>query len=57
MIRLLRDLLFDRHGDIRPGWRVAAFICLVLLFATGGILPLRLAGMEGPTLEKLILLA
>jgi membrane protease YdiL (CAAX protease family) len=57
MIRLLRDLLFDRHGDIRPGWRVAAFICLVFLFATGGILPLRLAGRESPTLEKLILLA
>jgi hypothetical protein len=57
MIRLFRDFLFDRHGDIRQGWRVAAFMCLVPLFVTGGILPLRLAGIESPMLEKLILLA
>jgi hypothetical protein len=57
MIRLFRDFVFDRHGDLRPGWRVAAFICLFLLFVTGGILPLRLAGMESPTPEKLILLS
>ncbi|HEX7574071.1 MAG TPA: CPBP family intramembrane glutamic endopeptidase [Bacteroidota bacterium] len=56
MTRLFRDLLFDRHGDIRQGWRVAAFMCLVLLFATGGILPLRLAGIESPAAEKLLLL-
>jgi hypothetical protein len=56
MIRILRDLLFDRHGDIRQGWKVAAFMCLVLLFVTGGILPVRLAGIESPLLEKLLLL-
>ncbi len=56
MTRLFRDLLFDRHGDIRQGWRVAAFMCLVLLFAAGGILPLRLAGIESPMAEKLLLL-
>jgi membrane protease YdiL (CAAX protease family) len=57
MIRLFRDLLFDRHGDIRQGWRVAAFMCLVLLFVTAGVLPLRLAGIESPALEKLLLLS
>jgi membrane protease YdiL (CAAX protease family) len=56
MIRLFGDILFDRHGDIRQGWRVAAFMCLVLLFVAGGILPLRLAGIESPMLEKLLLL-
>jgi membrane protease YdiL (CAAX protease family) len=57
MIRLFKALLFDRHGDIRQGWKVAAFMCLVLVFVTGGILPLRLAGIESPTLEKLLLLS
>ena len=57
MIRLFRDFFFDRHGDLRQGWRVAAFMCLVLLFVTVGILPLRLAGVESPALEKLILLS
>ncbi|HMK38977.1 MAG TPA: type II CAAX endopeptidase family protein [Bacteroidota bacterium] len=57
MIRFLTGILFDRHGDIRLGWKIAAFVCLVLLFATGGISTLRLAGMESPVLEKLILLA
>jgi membrane protease YdiL (CAAX protease family) len=57
MIRLFRDVLFDRHGDVRQGWRVAAFVFLVLLFVTGGILPLRLAGMESPTLEKILILS
>ena len=57
MIRLFRDFLFDRHGDIRQGWRVAAFMCLVLLFVTGAIFPLRLAGIESAMLEKLLLLS
>ena len=57
MIRFLRDLLVDRHGDIRQGWKVAAFMCLVLLFVTGGIMPLRLAGVGSETIEKLLLLS
>jgi hypothetical protein len=57
MIRLFRTLLFDRHGDIRLGWKVVAFMCLVLAFMTAGILPLRMAGIESPGAEKLLLLA
>lgn len=53
---LLRSVLTDRHGDIRLGWKVAAFMCSVLLFATGGILPLRLAGIESPAAEKAVIL-
>ena len=57
MIRLFMDLLLDRHGELRQGWRVAAFICLVILCVTAGILPLRLAGIGSPTLEKMLLLS
>jgi membrane protease YdiL (CAAX protease family) len=57
MIRLFSDFLFDRHGDFRQGWRVGAFVCLVLLLVTGAVLLLRLAGVESAMLERLLLLA
>jgi membrane protease YdiL (CAAX protease family) len=57
MMDALRVLFIDRHGDLRQGWKVTAYVCLVIAFAAGGILPLRLAGGETPLLERLILLA
>jgi len=57
MMDIVRRLLFDRHGDIRGGWRVAAFMCLVLFFVTGAVFPLRAAGIESPVTEQLLLLA
>ena len=57
MISFFKAVLFDRHGDIRQGWKVAAFMCVVLFAVTCGILPLRLAGVESPMGERLILLA
>ncbi len=56
MIGIVRNLLFDRHGDIRGGWRVAAFMCLVLFFVTAAVYPLRAAGIESPVAERFLLL-
>ncbi len=56
MMGLVRGFFLDRHGDIRPGWKIVAFMCLVLLVVTAGIAPIRLAGIESPAAEKGILL-
>jgi len=57
MMGIVRNLLFDRHGDIRGGWRVAGFMSLVLFFVAAAVYPLRAAGVESPFAEKLLLLA
>ena len=55
MMGIMRNLLFDRHGDVRGGWRVAAFMCIVLFFVTGAVYPLRAAGIESPLTERSLL--
>jgi uncharacterized protein len=57
MTSILRLIFIDRHGDIRLGWKIAGFMCLVLFSVSVLILPLRLAGVESPVTEKMMLLA
>ncbi|HTY59716.1 MAG TPA: hypothetical protein VMF59_12915, partial [Bacteroidota bacterium] len=56
MIPLLRVFFTDRHGDIRPGWKIVGFMCTVLLCGTALIVPLRLAGIDSPMAEKAMVL-
>ena len=53
---LVRSLFLDRHGELRSAWRIAGFVTLVLGLALGGVIPLRIAGIDFPIVERLILL-
>ncbi|HUI10609.1 MAG TPA: type II CAAX endopeptidase family protein [Bacteroidota bacterium] len=41
-------LLYDRHGDLRGAWKIAAFSALALMAFTGGLAALRATGVEAP---------
>lgn len=52
-----RTLLLDRHSELRSGWRIAGFVCLVVALTIAAITPLRIAGLDLPLAEHLIFLS